>query len=119
VGLLRECTKGLDMVPIFLAGLGALGGFKLGLILTDEDYPGDSVPDNVREQLVQEHVKMHGWFCTRCAKRRIDLQVDHKIPLAANGRNSKNNLQIICAECNQKKGATYTPWESVTGRWAD
>lgn len=104
------------MVPFILASMGALGGYKLGQILTDEDYPGDTVPDEVRARLIKEHVDAHGSYCTRCGKRRYDLQIDHKIPLACDGRNSLRNLQVLCAECNQKKGTIYTPWEWLTGR---
>jgi 5-methylcytosine-specific restriction endonuclease McrA len=106
------------VVPFILAGLGAVSGYRAGLVITDEDYPGDAVPDGVREKLIKGHVEQHGWNCPRCSLRRFDLQIDHKIPLAVGGRNSKNNLQILCAECNQRKGMTYTVWESLTGRWA-
>lgn len=106
------------MVPVALAIAGGIAGLKLGKALIDEDYPGQNVPDSVREEMIRGHVSIHGSVCPRCERRRADLQVDHRIPIGSGGRNSRQNLQILCAECNQKKGAQYGPWEWLTGRYA-
>jgi len=34
----------------------------------------------------------------------VRLEVDHRIPLSRGGVNEKSNYQILCRECNVKKG---------------
>lgn len=104
------------VIPLILGVLGAFGGSKLGQAIMDEDYPGDTVPDNAREKLISQHVAENGWTCTRCSRQRRDLQADHIIPIAQGGRNSWQNLQVLCSECNQKKGDTHTWLEELIGR---
>jgi hypothetical protein len=43
----------------------------------------------------------------RCADCRsgFELQYDHVIPLALGGGSGVDNLQLLCAECNRRKGA--------------
>jgi 5-methylcytosine-specific restriction endonuclease McrA len=45
----------------------------------------------------------------KCAYCRIGLRqgyhVDHIMPLARNGGNGRQNLQLLCAPCNQSKSA--------------
>ena len=45
--------------------------------------------------------------CMYCGTRqRMDLMdVDHKIPLARGGSDSRRNLQLLCRTCNARKGA--------------
>jgi HNH endonuclease len=45
-----------------------------------------------------------GGRCAECGAR-FDLQYDHVIPVALGGATTANNLQILCAPCNQAKGA--------------
>jgi anti-anti-sigma factor len=35
----------------------------------------------------------------------FDLQYDHVIPVALGGATTTGNLQLLCADCNRKKGA--------------
>ena len=46
-----------------------------------------------------------GGACVECGAR-FDLQYDHVIPVALGGASTAENLQILCAPCNQVKGAT-------------
>jgi 5-methylcytosine-specific restriction endonuclease McrA len=46
-----------------------------------------------------------GGRCVDCGSS-FDIQYDHVIPLALGGANTAENLQILCAPCNQAKGAT-------------
>ncbi|HEX5617095.1 MAG TPA: HNH endonuclease signature motif containing protein [Solirubrobacteraceae bacterium] len=46
-----------------------------------------------------------GGRCVECGSS-FDIQYDHVIPLALGGANTVQNLQILCAPCNQAKGAT-------------
>src|SRR5881628_2578985 len=108
------------MFPIILAGIGAVVGaglfFKAGQELTDEEYEGAVVPEAVREEIIRNHVEWYGYYCPRCGKRTSELEVDHKIPIACDGSNSRCNLQVLCGDCNRQKGATYTFWEGFIGR---
>ena len=46
-----------------------------------------------------------GGRCAECGSS-FEIQYDHVIPLALGGANTAENLQILCAPCNQSKGAT-------------
>jgi 5-methylcytosine-specific restriction enzyme A len=45
--------------------------------------------------------------CAQCGKEppEVVLHVDHIEPVARGGRSGIDNLQFLCAECNEKKGA--------------
>jgi len=44
--------------------------------------------------------------CMYCGRRRTkrELHIDHKNPVARGGSNSLSNLQLLCSECNTRKG---------------
>jgi hypothetical protein len=45
-----------------------------------------------------------GGACARCGAR-FDLQYDHVIPVALGGASTADNLQVLCGDCNRRKGA--------------
>ena len=46
-----------------------------------------------------------GGRCVECGSG-FEIQYDHVIPLALGGASTAENLQILCAPCNQSKGGT-------------
>lgn len=46
-----------------------------------------------------------GGKCVCCSSRE-DLQFDHVIPLSLGGANVAENLELLCAQCNRRKGAS-------------
>jgi len=57
------------------------------------------------EQLKQSLLSSCGGHCECCGARLTldSMQVDHRLPWAAGGDNSRDNLQAICALCNEGK----------------
>jgi 5-methylcytosine-specific restriction endonuclease McrA len=63
-----------------------------------------------RRQPIPREVKLavferDGGRCVMCGSA-FELQYDHVIPVAMNGASTVENLQLMCAECNQRKGAS-------------
>jgi HNH endonuclease len=46
-----------------------------------------------------------GGRCVECDSN-FDIQYDHIIPVAMGGSSTIENLQILCADCNRRKGGT-------------
>lgn len=44
--------------------------------------------------------------CAECESTE-NLQLDHKHPVMAGGRNELSNLQILCKKCNRQKGGNH------------
>jgi len=69
----------------------------------------DAEEREVRQPIPQV-VKLFVWRrdggrCVECGSQK-ELEYDHIIPLAMGGSNTDRNLQLLCAVCNRRKGAT-------------
>ena len=63
----------------------------------------EHVPREIR-QLVFER---YGGCCAECSSS-FEIQFDHVIPFSMGGATTVENLQILCAPCNQIKGASLS-----------
>ncbi|MGP4018015.1 HNH endonuclease [Saccharopolyspora sp. 5N708] len=62
-----------------------------------------------RRPTISREVKMRvfqrdGGRCVQCGTD-FEIQYDHVIPVALGGSSTEQNLQLLCARCNQSKGA--------------
>lgn len=58
------------------------------------------VPYEVRKQVLERDA----YRCVSCGSWK-DLHVDHIVPRAQGGSDDPENLQVLCAGCNMRKGA--------------
>ncbi|MDP2712237.1 MAG: HNH endonuclease signature motif containing protein [Solirubrobacteraceae bacterium] len=69
----------------------------------------DGLARRARREPVPREVKLavferDAGCCVECGSS-FEIQYDHVIPLALGGASTVENLQILCAPCNQRKGA--------------
>lgn len=57
----------------------------------------------------QELCTRYNYLCL-CCKKSKPLTPDHVIPLCKNGKNTIDNIQPLCKECNDKKGTKTTDY---------
>ncbi|WP_232676815.1 HNH endonuclease [Nocardioides sp. R-C-SC26] len=61
----------------------------------------ETIPTDVKVQVWQRD----GGRCVSCDSNR-NIEFDHIIPLSLGGANSFRNLQLLCEDCNRRKGAS-------------
>jgi 5-methylcytosine-specific restriction endonuclease McrA len=70
---------------------------------------------NHRRRRKQSLIRTHGAACAYCGTSD-GLTLDHKIPKSCGGSDSLDNLQLLCAACNQAKADTGAGRTTVL-RW--
>lgn len=75
--------------------------YEIGRI--DPEYE-KKLRDEAFEKSIDKDGKYSCACCGKKFKNRIFLQVDHIIPINKGGVSKSENLQILCRECNGKKG---------------
>ena len=71
-------------------------------ILFDEDHKRPYIP----QEVVGFVFMRDGGRCCKCGRTK-DLQLDHIIPFSKGGSSEPENLQLLCRECNLKKGNKF------------
>jgi len=52
----------------------------------------------------QRVFKRDGYVCAACGTDEGELHIDHIIPRVKGGDHSLDNLQVLCKQCNLRKG---------------
>lgn len=70
---------------------------------------GDPLADRPSRMGIPDEVKKYVWMrdggrCLGCGSS-VNLQFDHIIPVAMGGSSTAENLQLLCSDCNRRKGA--------------
>jgi hypothetical protein len=61
------------------------------------------IPESVRHEVWRREQGQ----CARCGSRER-LEIDHIVPLAMGGSNTARNFELLCENCNRRKGASLS-----------
>ena len=57
----------------------------------------------MRKEIRDRLIKEHGGKCAICGAK-MNLEIDHIIPVSKGGRENESNMQVLCRSCNSRKG---------------
>ena len=64
-------------------------------------------------------IKKQGGMCANCKRKgkKVKWHMDHIIPISRGGSHTADNVQALCAFCNQSKNAKMPDeWAAYNGR---
>lgn len=64
---------------------------------------------------VKKGVYLRDKSCVKCGSK-YSLQFDHVIPYSMGGKNTKENLRILCRSCNHRQRITQKLWKQSTSK---
>jgi hypothetical protein len=82
------------------------------------------VSRSISPQLRNEILERNGYTCQRCGAgpgdtdpfnpgRKVRLHIDHIKPISQGGKDTKDNLRVLCSACNQGKSNIQPPSETA------
>lgn len=77
------------------------------------DCANSRADDKITAADVRLVIERDGYKCVQCDSK-VRIELDHIVPLAKGGTNCLDNLQILCHDCNHRKGDGSKP---VTNKW--
>ena len=74
--------------------------WKRHLVELKENPNTQGIPDHVKGAVFQRD----GGQCRQCGYRGPYIEYDHILPRSKGGQNTVENIQLLCGQCNRKKG---------------
>jgi 5-methylcytosine-specific restriction endonuclease McrA len=69
-----------------------------------------AIPRAVQQLVLDDayDLEADAYVCAQCGQQETDrraVHIDHVVPVARGGSNAADNLRVLCAGCNLRKGA--------------
>ena len=118
-----RAKKQRDQYPERIRGIGKRFRKKNLKKLTEKNRRRRALKKGLSVEKVPKTTELlakQGGMCASCKCKGSDVKwhMDHIIPLSKGGGHVKDNVQILCAPCNLKKGnMTPEKWALINGRF--
>jgi len=97
---------------------------KPGQYILESTKRKPMIARSISPQLRNAILERNGYTCQRCGAgagdvdpfnsgRKIRLHIDHIKPISQGGKDTKNNLRVLCSACNQGKSNVQPPSETA------
>ena len=70
--------------------------------INNQDFAFLTIPIWKKTQLLRNFLLKREFLLWSCGEK-VELQVDHIVPISRGGTDDMGNLQLLCYECHQKK----------------
>lgn len=75
--------------------------WKRQLVIYAENKDHGAIPEHIKAEVFRRD----GGKCVQCGYEGPYIEYDHKFPRSKGGKNTVENIQLLCRMCNLKKGA--------------